>query len=152
VPTVTVLTRSQLIKKPVGEVFDAVIDAGKFTGWNPTIRTSRRLDDDELGEGSRFEWDLRGFRKVVQELQEFERDQRVRIVPHIKTLEGGHRFSFTAHGDQTRVDHELEMRPKGLFRLFAPMMGMIGCKNLRDREVVAPAGRRACPQTPRREF
>jgi len=31
-----------------------------------------------------------------------------------------------------RVDHELEMTPKGAFRLFAPMMGMIGRKNLRD--------------------
>ncbi len=50
----------------------------------------------------------------------------------MKTVEGGHRFSFTADGADTRIDHELEMRPKGLFRLFAPMMGMIGRKNLRD--------------------
>ena len=32
----------------------------------------------------------------------------------------------------TRIDHELEMQPKGAFVLFAPMMGMIGRKNLRD--------------------
>jgi uncharacterized protein YndB with AHSA1/START domain len=129
---VAVITRSQVIRKPVDEVFDAVIDGGNFAEWNPTIRASRRLDEGEIGEGSRFEWDLRGFGKVVQELQEFERNERVRIVPHIKTLAGGHRFNFTAQGDQTRVDHELEMRPKGLFKLFAPMMGMIGRKNLRD--------------------
>ena len=57
----------------------------------------------------------------------------MRIVPHIKTLEGGHRFRLTEEGPKaTRVDHELEMRPEGLFRLLAPLMGVIGRKNLRD--------------------
>jgi 3-methyladenine DNA glycosylase Tag len=41
-------------------------------------------------------------------------------------------FRFTPQGDATRIDHELEMTPKGPFRLFAPIMGMIGRKNLRD--------------------
>ena len=127
-----VITRSQLIAAPVETVFDAIIDGGSFAAWNPTIRASRRLDSGTIGDGTQFEWDLRGFGKVVQELQEFERPQRVRIVPHIKQLEGGHRFRLNAQGDSTRVDHELEMRPKGAFLLFAPMMGVIGRKNLRD--------------------
>jgi uncharacterized protein YndB with AHSA1/START domain len=127
-----VITRTQVIKKPVDEVFGVVADGGNFASWNPTIRASRRLDEGPIGSGSRFEWDLRGFGKVVQEFQEFEPNVRVRIVPHIKTLEGGHRFRFTASGEETRIDHELEMIPKGLFRVLAPMMGMIGRKNLRD--------------------
>jgi len=127
-----ILTRTQIIKAPVGEVFGTVVDGGNFAGWNPTIRSSRRLNEGEIGEGTRFEWDLRGFGKVVQELREFDRNKQVRIVPHIKMLSGGHRFRFTPQGDATRIDHELEMIPKGPFRLFAPIMGMIGRKNLRD--------------------
>jgi hypothetical protein len=127
-----VITRSQVIKAAVGDVFDVIVDGGSFAAWNPTIRSSRRLDSGEVGDGTQFEWELRGFGTVVQELQEFERPQQVPIVPHIKQLEGGHRFRLTAQGDSTRVDHELEMRPKGAFLLFAPMMGMIGRKNLRD--------------------
>jgi uncharacterized protein YndB with AHSA1/START domain len=126
------LTRTQVIEKPIEEVFDVIVDGGSFASWNPTIRASRRLDVGEIGEGTKFEWDLRGFGKVVQELREFERPVRVRIVPHVKTLEGGHRFRLTAQGNATRVDHELEMRPKRFFRLFTPMIGMIGRKNLRD--------------------
>ena len=126
------LTRTQVIRRPIADVFDAVIDGGSFASWNPTIRASRRLDDEPVGNGTKFEWDLRGFGKVIQELQEFDRPRQVRIVPHIKTLEGGHRFRFTSEGEATRIDHELEMRPKGAFRLMAPMMGMIGRKNLRD--------------------
>ena len=65
-------------------------------------------------------------------MQELEPNQRARIVPHMKTLEGGHRFHFTAQGDETRIDHELEMHPKGLFRVLLPIIGLIGRKNLRD--------------------
>jgi uncharacterized protein YndB with AHSA1/START domain len=126
------ITRSQVIRAPIDTVFATIVDGGNFAAWNPTIRGSRRLDELPPGNGVRFEWHLRGFGTVVQELQEFERPSRVRIVPHIKRLEGGHHFRLTPDVDGTRVEHELEMRPKGAFVLLAPMMGIIGRKNLRD--------------------
>ncbi len=116
----------------MNDVFATVAAAGDFASWNPTIRASRRLDAGEIGEGSLFEWELRGFGRVVQEFKYFERNVRVRIVPHMKGLEGGHLFRFSAQGDSTRIDHELEMTPKGAFRPFAPMMAAIGRQNLRD--------------------
>jgi len=125
------ITRTQVIARSVAEVFSVVIDAGEYASWNPTIRSSRRMDEGEIGNGSRFEWKLRGFGTVIQELQEFERNERVRIVPLAKTLTGGHRFLFSAEGERTRVDHELELIPEGVFRLFAPMMARTGRKNLR---------------------
>jgi uncharacterized protein YndB with AHSA1/START domain len=128
---VPLLRHSQAIKRRIDDVFDAVVDGGAFASWNPTVRASRRLTDGPVGNGTQFEWDLRGFGKVVQELQEFDRPRQVRIVPHIKTLEGGHRFRFTAQGDTTRVEHELEMRPKGIAKLMAPLMGIIGRRNLK---------------------
>jgi len=126
------ITRTQVIDAPIDVVFGVIVDGGNFAAWNPTIRSSRRLDVGEVGEGSRFEWDLRGFGKVEQELQEFERPSQVRIVPHIKRIEGGHRFRLSSEGERTRIEHDLEMRPTGLFVLFTPMMGMIGRKNLKD--------------------
>src|SRR5205085_4142567 len=126
------ITRTQVIKRPVDEVFHTVIDAGNYASWNPTIKASRRLDQGEIGEGSRFEWQLKGFGKVIQEFHEFKRNEQVRIVPQIKALSGGHRFLFTARGESTRLDHELEMVPGGMFRLFAQMMVRTGRRNLRD--------------------
>ncbi len=126
------IRRTQVIARPVEDVFNTVIDAGNYAFWNPTIKSSRRLDAGELGDGSRFEWQLKGFGKVVQELHEFKRNERVRIVPQLKTLSGGHRFLFTAQAEGTRVDHELEMVPKGVFRLFAPMVARTGRRNLRN--------------------
>jgi activator of HSP90 ATPase len=126
------ITRTQVIDSPVDEVFATVIDAGNCASWNPTIKASRRIDAGDVGDGSRFEWKLRGFGNVIQEFQEFEHSRRVRIVPQIKSLSGGHRFLFTPEGERTRVDHELEMAPRGVFRLLAPIMAWIGRRNLRD--------------------
>ena len=126
------ITRTQVIDAPIDAVFTVIVDGGNFAAWNPTIRSSRRLDTGEIGEGSRFEWDLRGFGKVEQELHEFDPPRQVRIVPHMNQMEGGHRFRLSSEGERTRIEHELEMRPKRLFVLFAPMMGMIGRKNLKD--------------------
>jgi uncharacterized protein YndB with AHSA1/START domain len=126
------ITRTQFIKKPVDEVFAVVTDGASWADWNPTVRASRRLDAGPIGNGARFEWQLRGVGKVVQEFQEFEPNRRVRIVSHVKMVEGGHRFRFSAQGEQTRIDHELEIRPKGVFLLFAPMIGLNGRKSVRD--------------------
>jgi hypothetical protein len=52
-------------------------------------------------------------------------------VPHVKSIAGGHRFTFTDLGAETRVDHELEMTPKGVFKLMGPMMTVTGRRNLR---------------------
>jgi uncharacterized protein YndB with AHSA1/START domain len=125
-----ILRLTQVISRPVKDVFDTVIDAGDFASWNPTIKRSRQVTPGEIGEGTRFEWELRGFGRVPQELQEFERDRRVRILPDMKSIAGGHRFIFTDLGSQTRVEHELEMTPRGFFKLMAPMMTFTGRRNL----------------------
>ena len=127
-----VITRTQVINKPVDEVFDLLADLGSWAKWNPTIRSSRWVDDQTIGNGARFEWGLRGIGKVVQELGEFEPNVRLRIVTDLKPVKGGHRLRLTANGDTTRVDHELEIVPRGIFRLLAPMLVANGRKNLRD--------------------
>ena len=126
-----VVTRTQVIKKPVEEVFDLLADAGSYAKWNPTIRSSRWVDDQPHGNGARFEWGLRGLGKVVQELGEFKPHVHLRIVTDLKPVKGGHRMRLTGNGDATRIDHELEITPNGIFRLFAPMLVMNGRRNLR---------------------
>jgi Polyketide cyclase / dehydrase and lipid transport len=127
---VAILELTQTINRPANEVSDVVIRCGDFAAWNPTIRASRQISSGEIGTGSMFEWDPKGFGSVAQELQEFERNQRVRIVPHSKTIGGGHRFILTSAGGQTRVDHQLEMIPKGIFKVMSPMMTRVARKNL----------------------
>src|SRR5258708_1035312 len=114
---------TQVIDCPVGDVFATVVHIERFPEWSPrNHRSARRLSDGKIGEGARFEIEIKGFGKVIQTLEEFELNHRVRIVPHIKMLEGGHRFIFTAQGNSTRIDHQLAMRPKGIVKLLTPVM------------------------------
>ncbi len=123
---------TQIIKKPVEEVFDTVVHIENFPKWSPRNPSARKLSEGEIGEGTRFELEIKGFGMVSQELQEFKRNRQVRVVPHIKMFTGGHRFIFTAQSNNTRIDHEIEMNPKGFYILFAPIMWMTGKKNLKE--------------------
>jgi len=127
-----VVKRTQVINKPVDLVFQTVIDVANFPNWNPSTPSARKLSNGEIGNGTRFELEIRGLGKVQQELREFDRNRQVRLVPILKLLTGGHRFVFTADGTKTRIDHELEMTPKGVFKIFIPLMSMMGKKNLSD--------------------
>src|SRR5262245_41313466 len=122
---------SQVIDRSVADVFAVIADVANLATWNPTIKSARRLSGGPVGEGTRFEMEIAGFGKVPHTLEEFQRDARARYVPHFKVTSGGHRFLLTAEGARTRVDHELEMRPKGIYVLMSPLMGIMGRKNLK---------------------
>ena len=130
-----VLRLSQVIHRPVADVFRTVVDVEGFPRWNPTTKSARRLDGGGpaggAGNGSRFELEIAGFGKTLQELDEYEVNRHVRLVPHIKQISGGHRFTFTPQGSDTRIDHELEMKGKGVFILMSPVLGLVGRRNLR---------------------
>jgi uncharacterized protein YndB with AHSA1/START domain len=130
--TMVTLRLTQVIEMPVADVFAAIVDLESFPRWNPTTKSARRLSPGETGEGTTFELQIRGFGKTIQELQGFERDRRVTLVPHLKALGGGHTFVLTPDGDRTRIDHELEMIPKGGMRVLSPLVGMMGRRNLRQ--------------------
>ena len=125
-------TLTQVIDRPVSEVFAAVSDLTTFPSWNPTTKTAVKLSDGEIGEGTRFEMSVKGFGKQEMELTEFQKDQQVRVTPHSKMFSGGHRFIFTVDGGKTRIDHELEIDPKGIWVIFSPLMGMMSKRNLRN--------------------
>jgi uncharacterized protein YndB with AHSA1/START domain len=126
-----VLRLTQVIDRPPAEVFRAVTDLESFPQWNPTTKSATKVSPGETGEGSTFELRIRGFGTTTQELRNFERDRRVTLVPHIKAMGGGHTFVLTPEEGRTRVDHELEMSPRGAFKLLGPMMTAMGKRNLR---------------------
>ena len=122
---------TQEIEKPVGEVFRTVIHLEDFPRWSPQNPSAKRVSNGEIGEGSRFLLEIKGFGMVPETLREFETNRRVMVVPDIKQLSGGHRFIFSELGaGRTRIDHELEMNPKGIFWLMMPVMWFTGKRNL----------------------
>jgi len=127
-----IIKRSQVINRPVAVAFETVIHVERFASWNAARNPSaRRLSEGEIRNGSTFELEIKGFGKVRQELQDFQTNKRVKLVPDTKQIRGGHTFIFTDLGaGKTRIDHELEMTPRGACWLMLPMMIMMGRKNL----------------------
>jgi len=126
-----IIKLSQVIDRPAHEVFRVIADVAKLAEWNPTIKSARKLSDGPVGEGTRFEMVLAGLGAVPHTLEEFRVNVQARYVPHWKVNSGGHRFVLTAQGEKTKVEHELEMNPKGFYVLMSPFMGMMGRKNIK---------------------
>lgn len=126
-----IFRKTQIVKSPIEKVFKAIIEIENYPKWNPTTAITRKISDGETGQGSEFEMKVRGFGMVKQTLEELAPNKQVMIVPHIKMLGGGHRFIFSKVSDnETQVDHEMIMIPKGIFKLFSPMMKKMGEKNV----------------------
>src|ERR1041385_4482940 len=127
-PTVTA---TQTITAPPARVFATIVDLEAFPNWNPTVTQGKALTPGAAKEGSRFEFTVKGFGMVPQELQRFDQDRRVCIAPQSKSFGGGHTFTLTPEGKATRVDHELVMQPRGAMKLVGWMMKPMMRKNLR---------------------
>lgn len=126
-------TMSQTITRPVGEVFATAVSLDEFPRWSPRNPWATKLTPGQIGEGTQFQMGIKGFGKVTNELREFQASKRVVVVPLIKMFDGGHRWIFTDLGDgSTRIDHELEMRPKGVYRLMGPLLRANGKKTVRE--------------------
>ena len=124
---------SQTIRSPIDRVFQTAVRLDEFPAWSPRNRWAKKLTDGEIGEGTHFEMGIKGFGKITNELREFERNKRVMVAPLTNMLDGGHRWLFTDLGNgETRIDHELELDPKGVFRLLKPMLRANGKKTVRE--------------------
>jgi hypothetical protein len=76
---------------------------------------------------------IKGFGKITNELHEFEPNKQVMVVPLTKMLKGGHRWIFTDLGNgETRIDHELELEPRGVFKLMKPMLRANGKRTVEE--------------------
>jgi uncharacterized protein YndB with AHSA1/START domain len=129
VPTVTA---SQTIQAPAPKVFATIVDLEGFPTWNPSVKQAKALTPGPAKEGSRYEFTVRGFGMMPQELQRFQKDKQVRIAPQGKAFGGGHLFVLTPEGKgATRIDHELVMEPRGAMRLVGWMMKPMMRKNLK---------------------
>ena len=139
-------TLSQTIEAPAGEIFAVVSDVAAYEQWNPTITGSRLLSDGEVADGTRFEFAIQRMGAQEMEVTNFEAGRSIRFEPRSGMMEGGHRLTLSEEGGRTRLDHELVMRPKGVFRLLSPLMGIMGKRNLRktaDALAVRVEGSRA---------
>ncbi len=106
--------------------FDYVADFSRAQEWDPGIPSARRLDDGEIGVGSRFELVSRfgsTEQTIVYELTEYDRPETVTFVGDGKNFRGTDTISFSpAEDGGTRVTYVADLGLKGLAALAVPFL------------------------------
>ena len=115
---------SSTIGRPAEDVFDLVANVGRNPEWCPGFTGAERLTAGPIGRGTAFRTAMRGMGDLEIRITEYERPRRLWFVGAASAVEIGHGFVFTPDGAGTRVDQRIDVRPKGLLRLAAPLMAL----------------------------
>jgi uncharacterized protein YndB with AHSA1/START domain len=108
---------------PPEQVFDYIADVRNELEWQHDLRRAEKVTDGPIGEGTVFETDYRLFGKMRLDLEDVQRPQ------HLVFLGDGPRMwmrfvlDVAARDAGSRVTFDVDMRPKGAFKLVAvPML------------------------------
>jgi len=115
------------INRPIGDVFDFVLDGTNNPLWRPTVIDIQRVPGKPSNVGAIFKQGLKGpgGRRIDgdYEIVECQPNELIKF----QVISGPARptgtFRFEAVGNSTRVTFTLHLDAKGLTRLISPMIG-----------------------------
>src|SRR5712691_6363795 len=114
------------INRPVGDVFEFVLDGTKNPLWRPAVLDIQRVPGKPLDVGAVFKQGLKGpgGRRIDGDYEIVESQPNELI--KFQVISGPARptgtFTFEADGDSTLVTFILHFEPKGLARLMDPII------------------------------
>ena len=107
---------------PPETVFDYIADVRNEQQWQKDMKSAEKVTVGPVGEGTVFETDYRLFGTMRLELRDVRRPE------HLVFRGDGPRMWMSFCMDvapvdgASRVTFQLDMRPKGLLKLFAPLL------------------------------
>ena len=110
---------------PIDVVFDFLADARNETRWLPGAANVRLTSPEPLGLGSTFTGEYARAGTITIRLTRYERPNRLTLAGDGKTLRFTDAIELTPTGSGTALSATMTTTPKGLFRLFAPMMARV---------------------------
>jgi uncharacterized protein YndB with AHSA1/START domain len=110
------------ITAPIEAVFDYLADARNEPNWLPGAARVAKLTEGPVGLGTRFEGVYARAGAVTVELVEFERPHRLTFRAHSRIVEFDDAVQLSEEGGKTRLTARMDARPRGLMRLFEPLM------------------------------
>jgi uncharacterized protein YndB with AHSA1/START domain len=110
------------IARPVEEVFDYLADARNEPAWLPGAERVEKLTDGPVGLGTRFRGRYARAGEVELELVAYERPARVTFRASSRIVEFDDAVELSARGDATELRAVMLARPRGVMRLFEPLM------------------------------
>ncbi len=113
------------IRRPVGKVYDFVLDGTNNPHWRPGVMDITRISSQPDGVGSKFKQGMKGPGGRIDADYELVKCQTNALIEFHVTA-GPARptgtYHFQAVGDETSVTFVLDFQPKGLAKLMEPMI------------------------------
>ncbi len=107
------------------EIFDYLADVRNEPQWLPGASDIVLTSDGDVGPGSTFRGTYARAGSVSCTLVRYEPPQHLTIHGEGRGMSFDDEVTLTPTTSGTRLDAVMRTEPKGLFKLFAPMMGRI---------------------------
>ena len=118
-----------VINRPVDEVFDFVADECNEPRYNPHMLRAEQISEGATGLGTRFRTELRTMGRtmpMIVEFTAFERPRRLASVTRSSMMQTEGALTFDPVPGGTRMRWLWEVRPRGVLKMIAPLVGVIG--------------------------
>jgi hypothetical protein len=118
-----------VIDRPPAEVFDFVVDERNEPSYNPRMVAAEKLSPGPIGLGTRFRAEAGARGRTVGmavEITAFERPRRFASSIRMAAADIQGALSFEPHAGGTRMRWAWEVRPRGWYRLLAPVIARSG--------------------------
>jgi len=129
------LQEQRRVKTPREPAFDYTADFTNIENWDPGVARSRKIGDDPVGRGTRYDLDVEfGGRTVpmVYEINVFEPHERVVLIGKGETLDAVDEIRFRTEGDETVIDYTADLTfhnwIKYVVPFISPMLRRVGTR------------------------
>ena len=113
------------INAPIGDVFDFLADARNEPDWLPGAANVRLTSAAPVGAGSTFQGSYARAGTVQLTITTFERPHALTLHGEAKGMSFDDAIELVDEDGGTRLRAVMRTKPKGAFRLVAPMMGRV---------------------------
>jgi uncharacterized protein YndB with AHSA1/START domain len=120
----TVTFRSD-IERPAEEIFDLLADIRRNPDWCPAFTGGEKLTPSPVGPDAVFRTSLRGMGDLQIRITRYERPRRIWFTTSAKAAEIRHNFVLMPREGGTHVEQEIDVRPRGVLRMVAPVMALM---------------------------
>ena len=103
-------------------VFDYLADARNEPQWLPGAKSVTKVTEGDVGLHTRFDGEYARAGKVAVELVEFERPRKLTFRAKARIVEFDDIVELAPHGRATRLTARMIAQPRGVMKLFTPLM------------------------------
>lgn len=110
-----------VIDAPLSDVFEFCSDLGNELVWNPNAEAVEKLTDGPVSVGTHFRARWANAGEMTVEVVEFDRPKSWATRSDARGMEVLFRGTVSEENGRTRYVTRMEVRPRGLARLYAPL-------------------------------